>query len=51
VRQELSYELKEEGPLHRLTDRFFVRPRLRESLARSLKRLSVEAADRAEPNA
>jgi uncharacterized protein YndB with AHSA1/START domain len=51
VRQELSYEPKEEGPLHRLTDRFFVRPRLRESLARSLKRLSIEAADRAEPNA
>jgi uncharacterized protein YndB with AHSA1/START domain len=48
VRQELSYELKEEKPLHRLTDRFFVRPRLRESLSRSLKRLGAEAAEAAE---
>jgi uncharacterized protein YndB with AHSA1/START domain len=51
VRQELTYELKEEKPLHRLTDRFFVRPRLRESLARSLRRLAAEAADTAEPGA
>jgi uncharacterized protein YndB with AHSA1/START domain len=51
VRQELTYELKEAKPLHRLTDRFFVRPRLRESLARSLRRLKAEAADTADPGA
>jgi uncharacterized protein YndB with AHSA1/START domain len=51
VRQELTYELKEEKPLHRLTDRFFVRPRLRESLARSLRRLKAEAAETADPGA
>jgi uncharacterized protein YndB with AHSA1/START domain len=51
VRQELTYELKEEKPLHRLTDRFFVRPRLRESLARSLRGLAAEATDTAEPGA
>jgi uncharacterized protein YndB with AHSA1/START domain len=43
VRQELNYELREEKPLHSLTDRFFVRPRLRESLKRSLERLRAEA--------
>jgi Polyketide cyclase / dehydrase and lipid transport len=43
VRQELTYELREEKPLHGLTDRFFVRPRQRESLKRSLERLRAEA--------
>lgn len=44
VRQEMTYRLLEEKPLHTLTDRFFVRPQMRRSLARSLARLAVEAS-------
>ena len=44
---ELAYELKEPGPGGPLTDLFFVRPALRESLRRTLDRFAIELqADR-----
>jgi len=45
---ELAYELKRAGPGGALTDLFFVRRALRESLRRTLDRYAIELeADRA----
>jgi uncharacterized protein YndB with AHSA1/START domain len=44
---ELRYQLTSESPLNFVTDAVFIRPRLRESMARTLKRFATEAAEEA----
>jgi Polyketide cyclase / dehydrase and lipid transport len=45
VRQELTYRLREAGPLTRLTDVFFIRPQVTRSVRRSLERLRTEVEE------
>jgi uncharacterized membrane protein len=45
---ELDYRFLGGGPLGFMTDFFFVRPRQREALARTLRRFAAEAAEEAE---
>lgn len=45
VKQKLTYELQEGGPLSALTDRLFIRSQMRRSLERSLAELRAEARD------
>lgn len=45
VGQEMTYRLREAGPLTRLTDAFFIRPQIRRSMRRSLERFRAEAEE------
>jgi hypothetical protein len=45
----LDYELKDSGPLIKVTDLLFIRRALRDSLTRSLRRYSLELRDDNEP--
>jgi hypothetical protein len=47
VQLSLEYELAKPGPLGALTDRFFIRRALRDSLGRTLQRFAVEAEEEA----
>ena len=45
VGQEMTYRLRDAGPLARLTDVLFIRSQMRRSLRRSLERFRVEAEE------
>jgi hypothetical protein len=47
---ELDYRLTEGGPMRWIADVFFIRPRLRESMRRTLRRFATEAAEEATLN-
>lgn len=47
VRVQLDYELVDAGPFSGLTDVLFIRRALREALARTVRRFTVEAEDQA----
>jgi hypothetical protein len=50
IGQQLEYELREGGPLAKLTDRFFIRAQMRQSLQRSLTEFRAELGDRSFPD-
>src|SRR3954447_1434900 len=47
VQLSLEYELARQGPLGAITDLFFIRRALRDSLGRTLRRFAVEAEEEA----
>ncbi len=51
VGQKLTYELRDNGVVGKITDRLFIRSQMRQSLQRSLTEFRAELGDRSVPEA